>query len=130
VAFPPLLEAVRQPKTAELFMFGWEADFPDPENFLDVLFSRKQWGANNDTFYFNPRLDALLAEAAPMSDLKQRYEYYREAEKLVVADAPWAFLHHPVTYVILQPWVHDYTLNPMRPTRLEKVWLTPHPEHR
>ncbi len=130
VAWPPLLEAVRQPKTAELFMFGWEADFPDPENFLDVLFSRKQWGANNDTFYFNPRLDALLAEAAPMSDLKQRYEHYREAEKLVVADAPWVFLHHPVTYVILQPWVHGYTLNPMRPTRLEKVWLSPRPERR
>jgi len=26
--------------------------------------------------------------------------------------------------------VRDYTLNPMRPTRLEKVWLTRHPEHR
>jgi hypothetical protein len=44
----------------------------------------------------------------------------------VVADAPWAFLYYPVTYAITQPWVHEYTLNPMRPTRFEKVWISKH----
>jgi ABC-type transport system substrate-binding protein len=43
-----------------------------------------------------------------------------------VNDAPWVFLYNPVTCVIRQPWVHDYALNPMRPTRFEKVWLSPH----
>ncbi|MGH7933231.1 MAG: ABC transporter substrate-binding protein, partial [Candidatus Binataceae bacterium] len=129
VAWPPLLEAVRQPRTVLLFSFGWEADFPDPENFLDVLLSKKQWGANNDSFYYNPRVDQLLAEAAPLGDLARRYELYREAEKIVIADAPWVFLYHPVSYVIRQPWVHGYVLNPMRPARLDQVWLSPHPEH-
>ncbi len=41
-----------------------------------MLLSRKQWGANNDTFYYNPRVDALLAEAAPLSDLARRYALY------------------------------------------------------
>jgi peptide/nickel transport system substrate-binding protein len=125
LAWGPLLEAIRQPKTAPLFMLGWEADFPDPENFLDVLLSRKQWGANNDSFYYNPRVDALLAEAAPVADLKRRYELYDQAEKIVIADAPWVFLYNPVNYVIRQPWVHDYVLNPMRPTRFERVWISP-----
>jgi hypothetical protein len=43
-----------------------------------------------------------------------------------VADAPWVFLYHPITYEIRQPWVHGYVLNPIRPTRLETVWLSPH----
>jgi ABC-type transport system substrate-binding protein len=128
VAWGTLLEAIRQPKTAELFMLAWEEDFPDPQNFLEVLLSRKQWGANNDTFYSNPDMDALLAEAAPVGDMARRYDLYRQAEKMVVADAPWVFLYNPVNYVIRQPWVHGYVLNPMREPRLEKVWLSPHPK--
>jgi oligopeptide transport system substrate-binding protein len=126
VAWGPLLEAVRQPKTVELVSLGWEADFPDPENFLEVLFARDQWGANNDTFYDNPEVDKILREAAPISDDAKRYALYQEAEKIIVSDAPWVFLYHPVTYVIRQPWVHGYELNPIRPTRWEKVWLSPH----
>jgi oligopeptide transport system substrate-binding protein len=126
VAWGPLLEAIRQPKTAELFMLGWEADFPDPQNYLDVLFSKSQWGANNDTFYDNPAVDALLAKARPLTNLGERYKLYREAERIVIDDAPWVFLYNPVTYVIRQPWVHGYRLNPIRPARLDRVWLSPH----
>jgi ABC-type transport system substrate-binding protein len=126
VAWAPLLEAIRQPGTVALVDLGWEADFSDPQNFLEVLLSRKQWGGNNDTFYYNPQVDALLAEAAPLTDQKRRYALYNRAEELVVADAPWAFLYNPVAYVIRQPWVNGYVLNPMRPTRLERVWLSPH----
>ena len=128
VAWGPLLEAIRQPHNVELFLSGWEADFPDPENFLGVLLSKDQWGGNNDSFYTNPRVEELLAEAAPMTDLKKRYALYDQAEKIVVADAPWVFLFHPVSYVIRQPWVHGLVLNPMRPTRFERVWLSPHHE--
>ena len=126
-AWPPLLEAIRQPRTVELALSGWEADFPDPENFLEVLFARQQWGANNNSFYYNPQVDALLAQAARQTDMKQRYAIYDETQKIIVGDAPWVFLYYPVAYVIRQPWVHGYMLNPMRPTHLERVWLDPHP---
>ncbi len=127
VAFAPFLEAIRQPQTVPLFFSGWEADFPDPANFLDVLLSRDQWGANNDAWFSDQRVNALLAQAAPLSDLDRRYAIYREAENIVVRDAPWVFLYYPITYEIRQPWVHGYVLNPMRPARLENVWLSPHP---
>jgi ABC-type transport system substrate-binding protein len=126
VAWGPLLEAVRQPNSVPLSLLGWEADFPDPENFLNVLFSKAQWGSNNDTFYYNPKVESLLAQAAPLANPRRRLALYEQAEKLIVADAPWVFLYHPVTYVIVQPWVHGWVLNPMRPTRFEKVWLSPH----
>jgi oligopeptide transport system substrate-binding protein len=128
VAWPPLLEAIRQPATVQLGLSGWEADFPDPENFLEVLFARKQWGANNNSFYYNPKVDSLFAQAAQLTNMRQRYAVYDEAQKIIVGDAPWVFLYYPVSYVIRQPWVHGYMLNPLRPTRLERVWLDPHPE--
>ena len=126
VAWGPFLEAVRQPGNAQSYMTGWEADFPDPENFLNVLLSRAQWSSNNDSYYYNPEFDALVARAAAETDFKQRYALYDQAEKIAITDAPWAILYYPVTYVIRQPWVSGYTINPMRPTRFEKVSLVPH----
>ncbi len=127
VAFAPFLEAIRQPQTVPLFFSGWEADFPDPANFLEVLLSRAQWGANNDSWFYDPRFDALLAEAAPIANPARRYAIYREAQRIAVANAPWVFLYFPVTWEIRQPWVHGLVLNPMRPARLDRVWLSAHP---
>jgi oligopeptide transport system substrate-binding protein len=127
VAWGPLLEAIRQPKNVELFYGAWEADFPDPENFLGVLLSRKQFGSNNDTFYTNPEVEKLLDQAALMTDMKERYALYDQAQQIIVADAPWVFLDHPVTYVMRKPWVHDYIMNPMRPTRFEPISLSQRP---
>ena len=59
----------------------------------------------------------------PIADLTRRYELYRQAERIVMDDAPWVPLYNPVSYVIRQPSVRDYQLNPLRPTRLEQVWL-------
>ena len=126
VAWGPFLEAIRQPHTVQAFMTGWEADFPDPENFLTVLLGRDQWESNNDSFYYNADFQKLIDRAGDETDLKLRYQLYDEAEKTVVQDAPWAFLYYPVTYAITQTWVHEYTLNPMRPTRFEKVWISKH----
>jgi ABC-type transport system substrate-binding protein len=126
VAWGPFLEAIRDPHTAQAFMTGWEADFPDPENFLDALLSRGEWGSNNDSFYYNPEFQQLIDEAKDETDLQKRYALYDQAEKIAVADAPWVFLYYPVTYVIRQPWVRDYEINPMRPTRFERVRLAPH----
>jgi len=126
VAWGPLLEAIREPRNAELSMLAWEADFPDPENFLEVLFSKSQWRSNNDTFFYDPEVDQLMAQAAPIADVTRRFELYRQAERIIISQAPWVFLYHPVSYVIRQPWVHEYVINPMRPSRLEKVWVSPH----
>ncbi len=125
VAWGPLLEAIRQPKNVQLFMSAWEADFPDPENFLGVLLSRQQFGSNNDAFYTNPQVETLLDQAALITDMKKRYAIYDQAQRLIIADAPWVFLFHPVQYVMRKPWVHDYIMNPMRPTRFEPIWMSP-----
>jgi len=127
LAWGPFLEAVRAPDLVPFFFLGWEADFPDPSNFLEVLLHSKNIGSNNNTNYRNPRVDALLDEAAHTVDSQRRLQLLQEVERIAVADAPWVFLFHPVTYEIVLPRVRGFQLHPLRPPRLDDVWIEGEP---
>ncbi|MEJ2738567.1 MAG: peptide ABC transporter substrate-binding protein [Dehalococcoidia bacterium] len=69
----------------EMYMMGWVADYPDPQNFLANLF---RTGAEYNTGnYSNPVIDALLDKAAIESDEATRINLYREAEMMLIEDA-------------------------------------------
>jgi peptide/nickel transport system substrate-binding protein/oligopeptide transport system substrate-binding protein len=119
----PFLEAVRPPDLVPFFWLGWEADFPDPSNFLDVLLHSKNIGTNNNADYSNPELDALLDTAARTVEPDARLQLLQTAELHAIGDAPWVFLYHPVSYEIVHPRVRDFELHPLRPARFERVWL-------
>ncbi len=87
----------------QLFSMGWIADYPDPENFLDILFHSES--GLNHTNYSNPQVDKLLEEARNEENLDRRLQLYRQAEQLIVADAPWVPLWHSVDYVLTKPYV-------------------------
>ena len=64
----------------QLFRLGWLADYPDPENFLTVLFHSRNIGSKgNLSRYTNPRVDALLDQADETLDTGERARLYREA---------------------------------------------------
>jgi peptide/nickel transport system substrate-binding protein len=127
LAWGPFLEAVRGPDLVPFFYLGWEADFPDPSNFLDVLLNSKNIGTNNNTDYSNPEVDALLDAAAHTVDAATRLQLLQRAELLAITDAPWVFLYHPVSYEIVSQRVRDFELHPLRPARFERVWLADRP---
>jgi ABC-type transport system substrate-binding protein len=123
VDFPALIEAVRHPGQVPLFLLGWEADFPDPSNFLTVLLHSRSRGTNNNAFYANPAVDRLLDAADAIVDPARRFRLFGEAERLIMHDAPWVPLFHPVSFVVRHPRVRGYELHPLRPARLEQTWL-------
>jgi peptide/nickel transport system substrate-binding protein/oligopeptide transport system substrate-binding protein len=123
VDFPALIEAVRHPRMAPLFLLGWEADFPDPSNFLIVLLHSKSRGTNNNAFYASPAVDRILEEAEPLLDPERRLRLFHEAEVLIMQDAPWVPLFHPSGVAIRHPRVRNYRLHPLRPARVERVWV-------
>ncbi|MFI5365968.1 MAG: ABC transporter substrate-binding protein [Candidatus Binatia bacterium] len=127
IAWGPFLEAVRAPDLVPLFLLGWEADFPDPSNFLEVLLHSKNIGTNNNANYSNPQVDALLDAAAYTVDPAARIALLQKVELLAIDDAPWIFLYHPATYDIVSPRVRDFRLHPLRPARLTRVWLADAP---
>ena len=95
----------------QLFSESWCADYPDPENFADVLFHS---GAQQNTGkYSNPALDALLDQARTERDVSQRIQLYQQAEQLIVQDAPALFISHPVSYMLVKPYVKGFVLTPI-----------------
>ena len=123
VDFPALIEAIRQPRQVPVFLLGWEADFPDPSNFLTVLLHSRSRTTNNNTFYASPEVDHLLDEADGLRDPVRRLRLFHEAEVQILHDAPWVPLFHPVSFTVRHPRVRDYQLHPLRPSRVETTWL-------
>ena len=82
---------------------GWSADYPDPENFIDILFHSRS--DLNRMGYANAQVDQLLEAARVEMDTVQRMQLYAEAERVIIADAPWVPLWHTADYVLAKPYV-------------------------
>jgi len=87
----------------QFFSLGWIADYPDPEDFLDILF-HSQSGLNHMQ-YSDSQADKLLEQARVEQDVQQRMQLYHAAEEMIVADAPWVPLWHSVDYVLTKPYI-------------------------
>ena len=89
---------------------GWIADYPDPENFLDVLFHSES--DNNHTHYSDPQLDALLERARVEQDQQARFDMYQEAEQMILDGAPWAPLYHSNgDHYLIKPYIKGWPLS-------------------
>ena len=107
----------------QMFEIGWIADYPDPENFLDILFYSES--NNNHTNYNNPEVDRLLERARTETDQAARYQIYNQAEQQILDDAPWVPLWYSgERYVLVKPNVEDYYQTPLIIPRLRYVYLT------
>ncbi len=107
----------------QMFDIGWIADYPDPENFLDILFHSES--TNNHTHYSNPDVDELLIKARVETDTNARYALYNQAEQQILDDAPWVPLWFDgERKLLVKPNVHDYLLPPLVIPRYRYVYLT------
>ncbi|MBI2830155.1 MAG: peptide ABC transporter substrate-binding protein, partial [Chloroflexi bacterium] len=93
----------------QMYELAWIADYPDPQNFLDILFHSQS--LNNETKYSNPEVDKLLETARTERDEKKRFDLYHQAEQIIVNDSPWIPLWNSgERYVLIKPDVDDYRL--------------------
>ena len=107
----------------QMFDIGWIADYPDAENFLDVLFYSDS--SNNHTNYNNPRVNTLLEKARVERDEMLRFSIYNEVEQTILDDAPWIPLWYSgERYLLVKPNVHDYLQTPLIIPKLKHVYLT------
>ena len=94
----------------QMFSLGWIADYPDPQNFLDIKLHSES--ANNEAGYSNPAVDALLDQADGEADEATRLELYQQAEELIVIDMPWAPLYHGKASYLVKPYVEGFVIPP------------------
>jgi len=105
----------------EIFSMGWIADYPDPQNFLDILFHT---GADyNNSNFSSKELDALLDQAAVEQDYDRRMSMYQQAEQLVVDQAPVLPLWFSRNYALVNPRVQGYSVDPLGVPRFNQVTL-------
>ncbi len=104
-------EALDDGRHGQLISEGWCADYPDPENFADVLFhSGSDMNRGN---YSNPELDRLLEEARVEEDVNRRMDMYRQAEAIIVQDAPAVFWTHSKSFTLVKPYIRGYAGTPL-----------------
>jgi peptide/nickel transport system substrate-binding protein/oligopeptide transport system substrate-binding protein len=103
--------------------YSWFADFPDPDNFLFSLFHSQS--PDNYANYSNPTVDHLLEQARSEGDYLKRIELYRQAEVLIMADAPVVNLMYYTGEYLFQPYVQGIELNALgaRYIPMHKIWL-------
>jgi peptide/nickel transport system substrate-binding protein len=109
----------------DLFALSWMAGSEDPDLVLYPLLHSSQWTPNgpNRALYKNDRFDDLLAQARQVTDQAKRAELYREAQKILVDDAPWIFVDHEVQIAAMSKRVQGFKLHPSFDLRVETVSL-------
>ena len=105
----------------QIFGGGWCADYPDPENFADVLFHSQS--LQNNGGYANSELDRLLEQARVEQDVNKRIEMYQQAEQIIVNDAPVLFTTHSLSYLLVKPYVKGYAFTPIDVPIERYMWL-------
>ena len=110
-------------KRYQMFRLAWGADYPDPQNFLDVLFHSDSQG--NNTNYNSPEVDALLEQARVERDPGSRIELYQQIEQMILEDSPWVLLWNSEDwYFLVKPNVKDYLLLPMSIPKFRYIHFT------
>lgn len=107
----------------DLYPYGWIADYPDPHNFLDVLFH--SGAKNNVGGYRNQAVDGLLEQARVEQDPQARLGLYQQAERLLVEDAAGIPLSFGQSSILVKPYVQGLVPSPQGLLDLRAVSLLP-----
>jgi ABC-type transport system substrate-binding protein len=105
---------------ALFFRGSWIADYPDAENYLSVFYSKNP-APPNYTRYNNPAFDALFEKALAETNDSMRYQLYRQADQLIVEDAPVVPLWYDVVIRLVQPNVEGFKPNALNLLELRQV---------
>jgi len=108
----------------EMFYTGWMADYPHPQDFLDVLFHTGS--DSNYGEYSNPEVDTILEKAGVEQDSKLSLALYQQAEQKLVEDGACLPLYFGQSYILVKPYVRGYNLNPLGFSQLDEVSVESH----
>jgi ABC-type transport system substrate-binding protein len=101
---------------AQIFVWGWNADYPDPENFLFLFHtpqSRARFQGENAANYSNPEFDLLFEQMKNTEDSPQRQAIIDKMVTILREDAPWSFMFHHKEYSLRHAWLANVKPNQM-----------------
>jgi ABC-type transport system substrate-binding protein len=110
----------------QLFILGWNADYPDPENFLFLLHgaqSRAQNQGENAANYLSAEFDALFERMKNMPNSPERQGLIDQMTAIARRDAPWVWGYHPKDYSLYHGWLVNLKPNNMARNNLKYLRL-------
>jgi oligopeptide transport system substrate-binding protein len=128
VNYDAFLPVAGKRQGAAFSLSGWYQDYPDPSDFLDVLFSTHAISdveSNNMAFYSSEKADQLMEAGDREPDPAKRMRYYQKAEEVIVDDAAVVPLVDSVEIWMRQPWVKGFHLHPVWLVRYEELSISP-----
>lgn len=107
-------DLIRDQKVGKFQMSGaaWLADYPDAQNFLQLLYGPNK-GASNNARFDLPQFNKLYEQALTLPDSPERNALYREMNRYVLAYAPWRLGVTRSWVHVLRPWVKGYKKHPL-----------------
>jgi ABC-type transport system substrate-binding protein len=106
----------------QMFIWGWNADYPDPENFMFLLQTsqgRTKFQGENSANYSNPEFDRLFDQMQVMENGPEREALIDSMYEILRRDAPWVWGYHPKTYSLNHAWLGNVKPNQMARNKLK-----------
>ena len=99
-------DRVKHGDRSQFFRYSWYADYPDPENFLQLLYGGTIGGVNYGA-YNNPEYNRLFEQMRSMDDSPARLAIIRRMRAVATDDCPWIFNCHSAGYGLSYDWLHN-----------------------
>ena len=99
---------------AQIFFWGWNADYPDPENFFFLLYGQNgkvKFGGENASNYVNEEFDRLFEKMRNMENSPERYAIIDKMQHIIQRDAPMVFGFHPKNFALYHQWYQNLKPN-------------------
>ena len=107
----PDLRKQAQLGKVQSFSYGWIADYPDGENFLQLLW-KGSIGQTNYAMFDLPEYNALYERAKRMPDGPERNALYARMVKIILVYVPWMVETYKAQNIVIQPWLLNYKKHP------------------
>lgn len=103
-------EALQKMKEArfQVMLSGWAADYPDPENFLQLFYSKNAAPGPNSSNFNNKRFDELYEKIRTERPSPSRLASITEMNKILQEEAPVIFFFHSMSYTVHRSWLKNY----------------------
>lgn len=102
-------------KQTEFFAYAWHADYPDPENFLQLLYSKNVSPGPNHSNFKNVEYDRLFEKMRDMENTPERKAIILKMAKIVQEEVPWVLFNHRLAFPIRHTWVKNFKRNTFTP---------------
>ena len=97
----------------QFMRYGWFADYPDPENFVFLLYGPNKRPGPNASNYANPEYDKLFEQMQAMNDGPERLAIIAKMRTIAVEDCPWIYINHDEALTLSQSWLHNVKPHPV-----------------